>query len=333
MKIAFFSTKPYDQKSFEQSDKSKYEITFFKEEFSSELTSRLDNFDAICVFVNDKVDESKIKILKQKGIKLILLRCAGFDNVDLKSCKNEGIKVYRVPQYSPSAVAEFAVGLMLSLNRKIHKAYNRTRDNNFSLDGLLGFDMNGKTVGVVGTGAIGAIVVRIMKAFGCKVVAYDVYKNEKLIQELNLEYVELDALFAQSDIISLHAPLMKETTHMVNEAAISKMKDGVMIINTSRGPLIDTKAVIKGLKSKKIGGIGMDVYENEANLYFADHSNEAMEDDILSRLTGFPNVLVTGHQAFFTKEALDNIRKFTLQNIEDFQQGKDTNECTKTVKD
>jgi len=333
MKIAFFSTKAYDEKSFEKSEKSKYEITFFKQEISIELCQRLDGFEAICVFVNDKVDESKITVLKQKGIKLILLRCAGFDNVDLKVAKKEGMKVYRVPQYSPYAVAEFAVGLMLALNRKIHKAYNRTRDNNFALEGLLGFDMNGKTVGVVGTGAIGAIVVRIMKAFGCKVIAYDVYKNDKLIQELNLEYVELDKLFEQSDIISLHAPLMKETTHMVNEAAISKMKDGVMIINTSRGPLIDTKAVIRGLKTKKIGAIGMDVYENESNLYFSDHSSEALEDDILARITGFPNVLVTGHQAFFTKEALDNIRKFTLQNVDDFLEGKDTNECTKTLKD
>jgi len=205
--------------------------------------------------------------------------------------------------------------------------------NNFALDGLMGFDMQGKTVGVVGTGAIGAIVVRIMKAFGCKVLAYDVIKNDKLLQEIpELQYVDLQQLFAESDIISLHAPLNKETTKMINEDAISKMKDGVMIVNTSRGPLLDTKAVIKALKTKKIGSIGLDVYENEANLFFEDHSNDPVDDDMIGRLTSFPNVIVTGHQAFFTKEALDNISKSTMQNIDDFLSQKDTNELTKTLK-
>jgi len=332
MKIAVFSTKTYDRQ-FLKSDK--HEFVFFKEELSTDLVSKVvSGFEAVCIFVNDCADESVLKSLKEKEVKVVFLRCAGFNNVDLKAAKSLGIKVYRVPQYSPSAVAEFAVGLMLTLNRHIHKAYNRVRDSNFALDGLMGFDMNGKTVGVVGTGAIGAIVCRIMKAFGCKVLAYDVVKNEKLQQEMpELQYVELDKLWAESDIISLHAPLLKQTEHMVNDDAISKMKQGVMIINTSRGPLVDSKAVIKGLKSRKIGAVGLDVYENESNLFFSDHSGEPMQDDLLSRLTSFPNVIVTGHQAFFTTDALTIISKTSLENVVDFLGGKVTNELTKNNKD
>jgi len=330
MKIAVFSTKVYDRE-FLKSDK--HEFVFFKEELSEEMAQRTQGFEGVCIFVNDQANANVLKKLKENGIKVILLRCAGYNNVDLKEAKNLGIKVYSVPRYSPAAVAEFAVGLMLTLNRHIHKAYNRVRDNNFALDGLMGFDMEGKTVGVVGTGGIGAIVVRIMAAFGCKILAYDVYKNEKLQKEQpDMKYVELDEIWKQCHVISLHAPLTKETEHMINDDAVSKMKDGVLIVNTSRGPLVDTKAIIKGLKSKKIGAVGLDVYENESSLFYSDHSKDIPQDDLLSRLISFPNVIVTGHQAFFTKEALTNIAKSTNDNIDNFLAGKDDGELTKNNK-
>eukprot|EP01114_Cavostelium_apophysatum_P002692 TRINITY_DN1237_c0_g1_i2.p1 TRINITY_DN1237_c0_g1~~TRINITY_DN1237_c0_g1_i2.p1 ORF type:complete len:334 (-),score=125.03 TRINITY_DN1237_c0_g1_i2:24-1025(-) len=333
MKIALFGAKSYDQSSIKSGGNAEFE--YLKEDLSAESAGRLTSgkYEGVCIFVNDKADEACINVLKEKGIKFILIRAAGFNNVDLKAAKTAGIKVFRVPAYSPNAVAEFAVGLMLALNRKIHKSYNRTRENNFALDGLLGFDFNGKTVGVIGTGAIGVIVCRIMKAFGCRIIAYDIYKNEKAQQEIGFEYVDLDTVWKESDVISIHAPLTKETTHMLNDDSVAKLKDGVMIVNTSRGPLIDTKALIRGLKTKKIGSVGMDVYENESNLFFEDHSKDVMEDDMMARLTSFNNVIVTGHQAFFTKEALGNISKTTMQNIDDFTNGKDTNEMTKTVKD
>jgi len=331
MKIAVFGAKVYDRE-FLKSDQHEY--VYFKEELSEEMAKRAQGFEAACIFVNDKADANVLKKLSENGVKCLLLRCAGYNNVDLKEAKNLGIKVYSVPRYSPNAVAEFAVGLMLTLNRHLHKAYNRVRDNNFALDGLMGFDMLGKTVGVVGTGAIGAIVVKIVRAFGCKVIAYDVYKNAQLQKDFpDMEYVELEQIWKQSDIISLHAPLSKDTQHMLNDDAVAKMKDGVMIVNTSRGPLVDTKALIKGLKSKKIGAVGIDVYENESNLFYNDHSKDVPEDDILSRLTSFPNVIVTGHQAFFTKEALTNIAKTTNDNINNFIAKKDDGELTKTVKD
>jgi D-lactate dehydrogenase len=270
--------------------------------------------------VNDRLDSEILKVIAGHGIKLIALRCAGFNNVDVPGAKELGITVVRVPAYSPYAVAEYAVGLILTLNRKLHKAYARVRDGNFSLEGLLGFDLHDRTVGIVGTGKIGIITAKILGGFGCQVLAYDKFPNAEAIASNLVTYVSLSELFSRSDIISLHCPLTPETHHLINGGAIEQMKTGVMVINTSRGALVDTEAIVQGLKSGKVGYLGLDVYEQEENLFFEDLSNQVIQDDIFERLLTFPNVVITGHQAFFTEDALKNIAETTLNNITDFQE-------------
>ncbi len=323
MRIAVFSTKSYDQEYFEKYYK-KYNYTFsFYETALNPDTAKLSaDCDVVCVFVNDIVNKLTIKILSKNGIKLIALRCAGYNNVDLDAAAKENIKVVRVPAYSPEAVAEHAMALILTLNRKTHKAYNRVREGNFSLKNLIGFNLHNKTIGVIGTGKIGETFCKIVKGFGCKIVAYDILENEKLV-DLGVKYMSLKKVFEQSDIVSLHCPLNKHTKHIVNQTSIASMKDGVMIINTSRGALIKTEDSIEGLKNKKIGYLGIDVYEQEENLFFEDLSEIIIEDDMILRLLSFPNVLITSHQAYFTKEAMDQITITTLDNITAFDNGKD----------
>lgn len=278
--------------------------------------------DVVCIFVNDTADAETIGRLAAMGVKLIALRCAGFNNVDLNAAARHRIPVVRVPAYSPYAVAEYAVALMLALNRKIHRAYWRTRDGNFSLHGLLGFDMHGKTAGIVGTGQIAKVLIRILKGFGLNILAYDLYPDREFAANEGVEYVPLEQLFRQSDIISLHCPLTEQTRYMINEKAIDQMKEGMMLINTGRGQLIHTEALIEGLKKKKIGSAGLDVYEEEAAYFYEDTSDRIMGDDMLARLLSFNNVIVTSHQGFFTREALDNIAHTTLQNVRDFSDGR-----------
>ncbi|KMQ51895.1 D-lactate dehydrogenase [Chitinispirillum alkaliphilum] len=320
VKIALFDSKPYDQEFFDTiNQKYGYEIQYFPNRLSSETVALARDFDTICAFVNDNIDAKVITQLHESGTKLIALRCAGYNNVDLNSAYGK-IHVVRVPAYSPYAVAEHAVALMLSLNRKTHKAYFRTRDHNFSLNGLLGFDMHSKTAGIVGTGKIGKVAIDILKGFGMKILAFDVYPDQQFAEKNGVEYTDLDTLYKQSDIISLHCPLTPENVYMINSDSISKMKDGVMIINTGRGKLINSKDLIDGLKAKKIGSAGLDVYEEEGDYFFEDFSAEAISDDVLARLLSFPNVLVTSHQAFFTHEALDKIALTTLENIRNYHE-------------
>ena len=322
MKVAVFSTKAYDRQFLEAANSPKqHDLVFFEPRLNRDTAILAAGFPAVCVFVHDQVDASTLEILASNGTRLVALRCAGFNNVDLNSAADLGITVVRVPAYSPYGVAEHTVGLILSLNRKIHRAYNRVREGNFSLDRLLGFNLNGRTVGIIGTGKIGLILGQIMRGFGCHLLAYDVYQNPEL-EAMGGKYVELPELFAKSDIISLHCPLTEETHHLINEQAIAQMKPGVMIVNTSRGALIDTEAVIEGLKSGQIGYLGVDVYEQESELFFEDLSGEIIQDDVFQHLTTFPNVLITGHQAFFTEEALRNISDTTMSNIADFEQGR-----------
>ncbi|MEH2433375.1 MAG: 2-hydroxyacid dehydrogenase [Nostoc sp.] len=322
MKVAVFSTKVYDRKFLSDANsRTQHELVFFEPRLNRDTAILAAGFPAVCVFVHDQVDAPTLELLASRGTRLVVLRCAGFNNVDLQAAADLGITVVRVPAYSPYGVAEHAVGLILSLNRKIHRAYNRVREGNFSLDGLLGFNLHERTVGIVGTGKIGLILGQIMKGFGCHILAYDVYRNPEL-EALGGKYVELPELFANSDIISLHCPLTPETHHLINAETIEQIKPGVMLINTSRGALIDTQAVIEGLKSGKIGYLGVDVYEQESELFFEDLSGAIIQDDIFQRLTTFPNVLITGHQAFFTAEALHNIAETTFANIADIEQGR-----------
>jgi len=324
VRLAVFGNKHWVKDHFDPYNEAhnKFEIVYFDVALSAQTVSLAKGFDAVCIFVNDTANAQVIDGLADAGIKLIALRCAGFNNVDLVRAQEKNITILRVPAYSPNAVAEHAVALMMTLNRHIHKAYNKVREGNFAIDGLLGFDVYGKTVGVVGTGQIGAIFAKILKlGFGAKVIAYDVFLNKELI-DLGINYVKLEELYAQCDIISLHVPLLPTTQHMINESAISQMKDGVMILNTSRGGLIDTPAVVKALKSGKIGNLGLDVYEEEGNMFYEDLSGKVIADDMLSRLLTFPNVLITGHQAFFTKEAVEKIASVTLENVADFVAGK-----------
>jgi D-lactate dehydrogenase len=316
-KIVFFSTQPYDKQFFNQyNDSFGFELEYFETQLNTQTVTLVEDALAVCVFVNDKVDAVVIKHLAAKKVKVIALRCAGFNNVDLEAAKAAGIKVCRVPAYSPEAVAEHALAMLLTLNRKTHKAYNRVREQNFSLNGLLGFDVHNKTVGVIGTGNIGACFCKLMLGFGCKVLAFDVIANKEL-EAAGVNYVPLIELLQQSDIISLHCPLNDLTKHIINLDTIDMMKRGVVLINTSRGGLIDTKAVIEGLKLGKIGYLGIDVYEQEEKLFFRDLSDDIIKDDAIQRLMSFPNVLVTAHQAFFTSEALTQIALTTLQNIKD----------------
>ena len=317
-KVLVFDSKPYEIEYFRKLkdlyDK-KIEIEFAEFKLSEKTASLAKGYMAICAFVNDVINDKVIEILSENGVELITMRCAGYNNVSLKKAEEKQIPVVRVPEYSPYAVAEHAIALMMTLNRHTNRAYLRVRENNFSLNGLIGFDMHGKTTGIIGTGRIGLVAAKILKGFGCTVLAYDVYKNEKAAEEIGFTYVSLDELYEKSDIISLHVPLMKETYHLVDENSIAKMKDGVMIINTSRGPLIDTHALIEGQKSGKIKAAGLDVYEEEEKYFFEDLSNEVLLDDQLARLLSFNNVLVTSHQAFFTEEALKNITETTINNI------------------
>lgn len=317
-RIAFFDAKPYDRKSFDTINKNfGFDITYFDAHLNPDTVKLTKGFDVICAFVNDNIDKEVIMHLVEHGVRLIALRCAGYNNVDFKVAYGK-IHVVRVPAYSPYAVAEHAVALMLSLNRKTYKAYYRTRDGNFSINGLLGFDMTGKTAGVVGTGKIGKCLIPILKGFGMNVLAYDPYPDEEYAKEKKFEYVTLEKLYKNSEIISLHCPLNAGTEHMINEKTISQMKDGVMIINTGRGKLIHTEALVNGLKSGKIGLAGLDVYEEESEYFFEDLSTEMIADDILARLLTFPNVLITSHQGFFTSEALHNIAETTLENITEY---------------
>lgn len=314
-KIAFFDTKKYDIESFDRNN-SKFEIIYYEDKLNKKTAILANGCDAVCAFVNDDINKEVIDLLHSFGIKVLLLRCAGYNNVDIKYAYNK-IHILRVPAYSPNAVAEHAMALLLCLNRKIHKAYLRTRDFNFNINGFTGFDLAGKRVGVIGTGKIGVEFISICKGFKMDVVAYDPYPNPNL----DVNYVTLDELFNTSDVISLHCPLTSSTKHLINEEAIKKMKDNVVIINTSRGGLIDSKALLYALHDKKIKAAGLDVYEEEANLFFEDNSNEIIQDDVLALLISLPNVIITSHQGYLTEEALDNIASITLKNFEDYLNG------------
>ena len=321
MKTAVFSTKSYDREFLEAAGKAAgHELVFFEPRLTEQTCRLAEGFEAVCAFVHDELDADVLARLGQAGIRLIALRCAGFNHVDLPAAETVGMTVARVPAYSPHAVAEHAVALILALNRKVHRAYARVREGNFTLDGLLGFDLCGRTVGVVGTGKIGAIVARIMTGFGCRLLGYDVAVNPE-VEAFGARYVSLDELFAGSDIVTLHCPLVPATRHLIDAEALAKMRGGVMLINTSRGALIDTQEVVRQLKSGKIGSLGLDVYEEEADLFFEDLSNQVIQDDVFSRMLTFPNVLITGHQAFFTREALEAIAAETMANITAFEQG------------
>ena len=318
-KIAFFGAKPYDIASFDKvNEKYNYDIRYYKGHLNPNNVVLTQDTDVVCIFVNDTADAAVIDAMVDNGVKLLALRCAGFNNVDLKAAKGK-LPVVRVPAYSPYAVAEYSLALMLSLNRKIHRAYWRTRDGNFSLNGLMGFDMHGKTIGIIGTGKIAKILIRLLKGFGMRILAYDLYPDMKFAGEEGISYVSLDELYRESDIISLHRPLTDQTKYMIDKDSIDKMKEGVMIINTGRGQLINTNDLIEGLKEKKIAAAGLDVYEEEGEYFYEDKSDKIIDDDVLARLLSFNNVIVTSHQAFFTKEALHNIAETTLQNIEDFR--------------
>ncbi|NDV79852.1 2-hydroxyacid dehydrogenase [Dysgonomonas sp. 511] len=323
-KIAVFDAKPYDMATFDKvNEEYNCELTYYKEHLDKNNVLLASGADAVCIFVNAKVDAEVVDKLHAYGVKLIALRCAGFNNVDIAAAAKKGIKVVRVPDYSPHAIAEHTLALMLSLNRKIHRAFLRTRDGNFSLIGFQGFDMYGKTVGVIGTGKIGKVAVGLFKGLGMNVLAYDLYPDNKWAEATGVKYVALDELYANSDIITLHCPLTKETEYIIRDESIAKMKEGVMIINTGRGKLIHTKHLIDGLVCKKVGYAGLDVYEEEGNYFYEDHSDSVMTDDVLARLLSFNNVIVTSHQAFFTQEAMSNIAHTTMDNIQDFFAGKE----------
>jgi D-lactate dehydrogenase len=320
MKITFFNSKVYDKQFFTEANQAHgHELDFLEVPLNESTCVLAKGATAVCVFVNDTVNAPVLRQLAESGVQLIALRCAGYNNVDLPVAAQLGLKVVRVPAYSPYAVAEHTLALILTLNRNTHRAYNRVREGNFALNGLMGFDLNGKTVGLIGLGNIGLITARILKGFGCRVLGYDIQDCAEA-SEIGVERTSLDDLYAQSDIVSLHCPLTPQTHHLISEEAIRQMKDGVMLINTSRGGLIDTKAVITGLKSEKIKYLGIDVYEEEGSLFFEDQSGVVIQDDVFMRLLSFNNVLITGHQAFFTAEALHSIAQITLQNITDFKQ-------------
>jgi D-lactate dehydrogenase len=325
MKIAMFSARTYDKDSFESLNHS-HQINYFETSLTPSTVALAEGHDGVCAFVNDRLDAEVLQVLSQAGITAVFMRCAGFNNVDLSAARRFGIRVYRVPAYSPEAVAEHAMALILCLSRKIHKAYNRVRDNNFSLERLTGMTLHGKTLGLVGTGHIGKALAHIAMGFGMNIFGYDLNPDPEL-QGKGVTYGSLDELFTKSDIISLHVPLLAETKHMIRKQTIREMKDGVMIINTSRGGLIHTKDVIKALKSHKIGYLGIDVYEQEENLFFEDHSEIIIQDDLVSRLMTFPNVLITSHQAFLTREALNEIALITCKNMNDHENGRETANC------
>ena len=321
-RIIFFDIKDYDREFFEKYGKNyNYEMSFFKSRLSLENVHLTKGYDVVCAFTNDDIGKETIDAMAENGVRLLAMRCAGFNNVSLKDIHNR-FKVVRVPAYSPHAIAEYTVGLILAVNRKINKAYVRTREGNFSINGLMGVDLYGKTAGIIGTGKIGQILIKILKGFDMKVIAYDLFPNQKVAEELGFEYVSLDELYANSDIISLNCPLTKDTQYMINRRSMLKMKDGVILVNTGRGMLIDSADLVEALKEKKIGAVALDVYEEEENYFFEDKSTQVIEDDILGRLLSFYNVLITSHQAYFTKEAVGAITVTTLNNIRDFIEGK-----------
>lgn len=325
MKIAFFSAQSYDINSFEKYNQGN-ELKFFATQLNSNTVGLANGFEAVCAFVNDRLDKQVLTQLSTQGINCVLLRCAGFNNVDLETAKELGIDIYRVPAYSPNSVAEHAVALIQTLNRKTHKAYNRVREGNFSLQKLEGFDIFRKNVGVIGTGKIGTAFVKIMLGFGANVLAFDINPSEEL-KNLGVKYVNLDELFSESDIISIHCPLNEHTNHLIDENSIAKMKNGVMIINTSRGAIIKTKDIIYALKKGHIGYLGLDVYEQEEHIFFKDLSETIISDDDIARLTTFPNVLITGHQGFFTNEALAEIALTSLKNAKDHANQVESKNC------
>lgn len=322
-RIAFFDAKSYDRESFDEVNKDfNFDIRYYEERLSISTVPLAKGADVVCIFVNAECDAQVIDELVANGVKLIALRCAGFNNVDLKAAEGR-IRVTRVPAYSPHAVAEYAVALMLSLNRKIYRAVNRTRDGNFTLHGLLGFDMYGKTAGVIGMGRIAKELIKILHGFGMNVMAYDLYPDEEFAKQYGVKVVQLDELYANSDIISLHCPLTPDTKFLVNKDSIAKMKKGVMIINTGRGQLIHTEDLIEGLRTKHVGSAGLDVYEEEKEYFYEDKSDKMIDDDVLARLLMVPNVVLTSHQAFFTKEALYNIAVSTLNSVKELEEGKE----------
>jgi D-lactate dehydrogenase len=319
MRVAVFSTKQHDRRFLEAANTGgHHRLSFLEPRLSAETAPLAAGAEAVCAFVNDTIDKAAIRRLADGGTRLIALRSAGFNHVDLAAAKAAGVAVARVPAYSPHAVAEHTVALILTLSRKTHRAYNRVREGNFALDGLLGFDLNGKTVGIVGTGLIGEVVAHIMTGFGCRVIAHDPAPNTRC-EALGVRYIKIEELLSQSDIITLHCPLTPTTHHMIDDKALARMKQGAMLINTSRGAVIDTRAVIRGLKDGTIGSLGLDVYEEEADLFFEDLSDQIIPDDVFARLLTFPNVLITGHQAFFTEEALTAIAETTIANITAFE--------------
>lgn len=322
MKIAIFDTHQFERRIFEsENQKFQHDLTFFDARLTEQTVDLAAGFQCICAFVNDRLNRKVIQDLAARGTKYIALRSAGFNHVDLRASREFGIKVVRVPEYSPHAVAEHAVALILTLNRKTHRAFNRVREGNFSLDGLVGFDLFGKTVGIVGTGKIGAVLARIMKGFGCEILLYDLKQDLSLVGQ-GMQYVELKELFSRSDIISLHVPLNPQTHHMINDVSLALTKPGVMLINTGRGALIDSRSLIEHLKKGHIGSAGLDVYEEEEGIFFSDLSNQVLQDDVLARLLTFPNVLLTSHQAFLTNEALKAIAQTTLFNMAEMRDDK-----------
>lgn len=332
MRIAVFSAQPYDKTYLEQENQHLgHELVYFDLLLNATTAEMCKQFDAVCVFVNDDLSAAVLQKLKDQGVRYIALRCAGFNNVDLLAAKALQLPVVRVPAYSPEAVAEHTIALILTLNRKTHRAFNRVRERNFALNGLLGFNLHGKTVGLVGTGQIGLATAKILKGFGCQLLAHDPYPNEEFLT-LDGHYVSLETLYQQSNIISLHCPLTEESHHLINQHAIEAMKPGVMLINTSRGGLVDTPALITGLKNRKISALGLDVYEQESQLFFHDHSGEIIDDELFERLLTFPNVMITGHQGFFTEEALSQISSTTLNNLEQLAKGENcANELTQAI--
>lgn len=317
-KVLFFDIKSYDKEFFRKhKGNHNFEMKFLKDKLTEETVHLTKGYEIICAFANDTINKKVVDTLAENGVKLLAMRCAGYNNICFKEI-NDRFKVVRVPAYSPYSIAEYTMGMILSLSRKIHKAYVRTREGNFSINGLMGYDLHGKTVGIIGAGKIAQILIKIVKGFGTKVIAYDPYPNYEKAKELGFEFVDLDTLYANSDIISLNCPLTNETKYMINRESMKKMKKGVMIVNTGRGLLIDSVDLVEGLKDKIIGAAALDVYEEEANYFFEDKSDEVIEDDILGRLLSFHNVLITSHQAYFTHEAIESITKTTLDNIQEF---------------
>lgn len=322
MKVAVFDTHDYDRAALtEANDEFHHELSFFEPRLTQETAAMARGHDAVCSFVNDRLDAAALGILEEVGVRVIVLRSAGFNHVDLAAAERLGLPVLRVPEYSPNAVAEHAVALVLALNRKVHRAYARVRDWNFSLEGLVGFDLSGKTVGIIGTGRIGCVAARIFRGFGCRVLAHDVQENPTLVSEIGGSYASLRDLYRESDILSLHVPLTPDTRHMVDREALSAMKRGAILINTGRGALIDSRALVAALKAGHLGAAGLDVYEEEEGIFFEDLSTEVLQDDVLARLITFPNVIVTSHQAFLTREALSNIAVTSLENVTAFEKG------------